>query len=203
MDGPAGAPAQNGRPVTDPSPQAARRGWWRRNWWGLLILPVVLAGALYSPVKDGYDQFWGNRPRIPVTTSPGGWVDYAGGRIRVVQLARPNELRTSNGRVVTLPDQVVAWRATIEFSMPKTDAIGGCTITLEAGNGAQYAANPPELDDLFLNIATCTPDLDATPAPTYQVVVYFVLPRSVSPAAVRVAVSTQLPRYTRLIPPAI
>ncbi|MEN3309505.1 MAG: hypothetical protein V7603_5707 [Micromonosporaceae bacterium] len=195
-------PAVPGPPPTAPASRRPRAGWWARNWWGLLLLPVVLAAALFPSVRDGYDQFWKNRPRVPVTASPGGWVAFAGARMRVLQLTHPDELRTSSGRVVTLPDQVRSWRATIEFATAHPDAIGGCTIALEATGGALYAANPAELDDLYLTIAGCAPqDSTATPAPTFQVAVYFVLPKSALPAAVRITLRTELPNYARLTPP--
>jgi hypothetical protein len=191
-----------GAPPTAAESRAARTGWWARNWWGLLLLPVVLAAALFPPVRDGWDNFWKGQPKVPVTGSAGGWVDFASARMRVVHLSHPDELRTSSGRVVTLPDQVRAWRATIGFSTTNLDAIGGCTITLEATDGARYAANPAELSDLYLTFASCSPqDSAASPAPTFQVTAYFVLPRSTQPAAVRITVPTQLPRYARLLPP--
>jgi hypothetical protein len=184
-----------------PAPARPAPGWWRRNWWGLVLLPVVLVAAMVPFASDAYEQFWTSQPRTPVAGTPGGWVAYGGARIRIVDLVAVADPRTSSGRPVLLPAQVRAWRVRLEFTTARPESIGGCSISLEASNGARYAANPAELSDLLL-FTLCTPDSSlATPPPVYQVVAYFVLPAGVRPSAVRITVPTQLPRFARLAPP--
>ncbi|HKS99049.1 MAG TPA: hypothetical protein VJT31_05905 [Rugosimonospora sp.] len=165
----------------------------------MLLLPVVLAAALVPSVRDGYDAFWKGQPRVARTGVAGGWVVLGGARMRLVALESPTDLRGSSGRQVSLPEQVRAWRATVEFDAPQVASVQGCTIMLEAG-GARYSADPVELIDMSLPFPDCAPPENST-APAYQVVAFFVLPRGASPGAVRITIAAQLPGYARLLPP--
>ena len=188
-------------PFDSPPPPDApptSRGWWRRNWWGLLILPVVLMASLFTGMRELYEAFWSSEPRVPVTAEAGGWVGLGGARMRLVELAEPDRPTDEPGWPASLPAGVRAWRATMEFAGSSED-LGGCTIELETSGGAIHAANPTELGGI--GFAACAPDDNATAVPTHRLTVYFLLPASAQPVAVRISVAAQLPRYARLRPP--
>ncbi len=177
-----------------------RPGWWRRNLWGLLALVPAMAAALYLPAHDWYTQYTASTPAVPIQSAPGGWVGYAGARIRLVSLAPANDLKTYDGTRFDLPG-VRAWRAELAFDTPRPDGIAGCELTVEAADGRWYGEDPAELYGVDVPTAGCTPDSStAGAARPYQRAVYFVLPRTARAVAVRMVLATKLPRYARLLP---
>lgn len=187
-----------------------RRGWWRRNRSGLLLLVPVLVVALWSPVRDTLDTYRRTGPRQPVSGAPGGWVDFAGTRMRLVSLTEddhPGDARTGGP---ALPPGVRAWRAVLAFDPAASHAVDGCQLELEDTAGRRYDDNPNELSPFFLPFASCAPDDadngEGRPAPDgapgYRTWAYFVMPAGARPAAVRVLLATHYPRYARLLPPA-
>ena len=174
-------------------------GWWRRNWWGLLLLVPALALAFVPPLRDTYHQFRRSQFTTPISGSPGGWVGFAGARMRLAGLAVDGGLRDFSGKPLDLPDGVRAWRATIDFDAPDQHGLLGCEIDLEATDGTTFASDPDELDGFDVPIADCTPDdTSDTPPARYQTVAYFVLPPSAKPAGLRITTATKLPTYARL-----
>jgi len=176
-----------------------RRGWWRRNLWGLVLLPVAAAAALYPGLRDMYETYWQRQPHVALPVDAAGWAALDGARMRLVELIAVDEVPSGFGPPTRAPARTRVWRSTVEFAGDPT-AVEGCTIALEDRDGTTYGANPTELGSLL--IAGCTPpDGTAPTARSYQVVAYFLLPQARAPAAVRVSVPTQLPRYVRLPAP--
>jgi hypothetical protein len=174
-------------------------GWWRRNRWGLVFLVPALALALWPSVADGYPAYWNAKPREPVTASPGGWVDFAGARMRLVELAPATGLAGFDGKPVALPPGVKAWRARIAFDAgPGATGLAGCALKLADAAGHTYEAGPVELRKARTPFPTCTAEKDA--GPRYETVAHFVTPPDARPVAVHLIVPTQLPRYARIVP---
>jgi hypothetical protein len=177
--------------------------WWRRNWWGLVALVPALALAFYAPVKDLNDRYGAGKPRQAVYSTPGGWVEYAGARMRLVDLARADDVKDYGGKVVTLAGGARIWRATLEFAVPDPDTIGGCELLLESSGGSTFSNGPNELGHADVVDQGCLPDILAKPAPgaAYRADSYFVLPATARPVAIQVTLATKLPQYARLTPP--
>ena len=194
-------PTPPAAPPAAASPMARRPGWWRSNWWGLLALVPAAVLALWSPAHNAYETYHQDTHQ-PVNSSPGGWVTYAGAKMRVTAMGPADDLKGIDGSPAKLPGGIRAWRATIEFQTSNPDSIGGCSIFLEDTTGTTYSPDPSELGDYDVPFsAACLPDILATPSPTFQTVAYFVMPGTAKPAAIRVQLGTEAPRYARLLPP--
>ncbi|GAA5181429.1 hypothetical protein GCM10023322_16080 [Rugosimonospora acidiphila] len=178
-----------------------KTNWWRRNRWGTLLLVPALVAAFYSPVKDLYSSYWQGMPHRAVTGSPGGWVGFAGSRMRLEQLAVAHGLQDFLGEPIVIPAGTQAWQATIDFDTPKVSLIEDCRVYLEAADGQTFSAGAPELKGLDSPVDYCTPpDLD-TKSGTFQTVAVFLLPRDARPVALQVTLTTRMPAYARLTPP--
>lgn len=177
--------------------------WWRRNWWGLVALVPALVLAFYAPVKDLGDRYGAGQPRQPIDSTPGGWVEYGGARMRLVDLGRDDDVKDFGGKPVTLVGGARVWRATLEFAVQDPDTIGGCELWLESSGGSTFSNAPNELGHADVIDQGCLPDILAKPEPgaPYRADSYFVLPATARPVAVRVTLFTKLPRYARLTPP--
>jgi hypothetical protein len=178
-------------------------GWWRRNRWGLLLLVPALALGLYSPARNAYAQYWKKQPHSPVSSTPGGWVSFADARMRVERLAVDPDLKDFFGEPFKVADGAQPWRAAIDFDTRNQRELAICQVYLEAADGDLYSENPSELGDYDVSgLTSCgAPDATGAPDEKYQVVVYFLLPPGVRPAAVRIIVGGHLPGYARLAPP--
>lgn len=187
--------------MTALAPVKGRPGWWRSNWWGLLALVPAAVLALWSPTHDAYETFH-RYSHVPVNSAPGGWVTYAGAKMRVTAMGPADDLKGFDGGPAKLTGGIQAWKATIEFQTSNPDSIGGCQIFLEDNAGARYESDPAELADYDIPFsAACMPDLLATPSPTFQTVAYFVTPGTARAVAIQVKLPTQEPKYARLLPP--
>lgn len=179
--------------------------WWRRNWWGLVALLPALALAFYAPIKDFYHQYWFDKPHQPVNSTRGGWVDYADARMRLISLSPVDDVEDYSGKPVTFPGGARVWHGTLELAAQNPDDMYGCRVSLESSGGSTFQNDPSELGqvDADLRDQGCAPDILAKPAPgaAYRTNVYFLLPDTARPVAVRITFETQLPRYARLTPP--
>jgi hypothetical protein len=191
--------------VAPPQPAASGSGWWRRNRWGVLALVPVLAVTFFLPVKELYDDYTTRTPVRPIAAGADGWASFNGARIRLVELAPLIDLRSSNGEPYSPGPGVRGWRATIAFEATNpVEMLGACKLMLEDEAGRQYEAGPTELIGARLptvsSFPTCVPAKeDNAPLPTkYELPVYFVMPSSAYPAAVRIWLITGLPDYARL-----
>ncbi|MBF9127598.1 hypothetical protein I0C86_01090 [Plantactinospora sp. S1510] len=184
-------------PVVASTGDAAARGWWRRNRWGVLALLPALALALGPAVRQGYEQMTRAEPRRAVVPGPDGWVTYAGSRMRLAELTSTTELTGRDGRPFPLPAGVRAWRATVLFEPDTPEGVVGCSVWLEDSDGRLSSAGPAELLGAGVLAGGCGPERDAGGRP-YEKVFYFVLPESSSPVAARVVTTSMLPRYAQL-----
>jgi hypothetical protein len=196
-------------PLPPMPPPPRPRGWWRRNFWGLLVIPPAIVLALAIPFKEEvYDRWFHLKPTVALTPSADhGWVFYKDTRVRLVETAKVDQLVDRSKKPVTVPG--TAWRAKLEYDAPKEDSLGGCHVYLEDTTGKTYGDRPDELGRASVPIGGgCTapfPAFDAPPSPSptkgeryrFEDTYFFVLPASARPVAVRVELGTQMPRYVR------
>ena len=174
--------------------------WWRRNRWGLIALVPVLATTVWLSWGDAYDRYWKRQPNEPVRAGSDGWVSFAGARMRLEGLGEGEHLTVFGGEKFTPPSGTAVWEARIAFDAPKPDDLGGCQIKLQDSAGTIYDASPVELSSVRVGaervgFASCTPDFDETAKTKYERAAYFLTPASIRPAAVRIILPTQNPRY--------
>lgn len=155
-----------------------------------------MALALGPSAKDGLDRFNRIEAHRPISTGADGWVDFSGMRLKLVEVTPTTDAKTFGGDPFVLPDGLTLWRVTITIEAANTDALAGCAVKLEDKDGRLYGSDPSEVDGARLPYPGCMPEDDEAPPP-YQVVNYFVMPESATPAAVRVTRSTENPRYAR------
>ncbi|WP_422770783.1 hypothetical protein ACN28C_29605 [Plantactinospora sp. WMMC1484] len=183
-------------PAMPPRPVSGHRGWWRRNRWGLLTLLPALVLAIAPGARDGYERYSQAEYRDPVRAGTDGWVTFSGARIRLVELVRENPEPPAGSRPLALSEGVVAWRATLTFELSTPDALIGCQPHLEDRDGRLFGPNAAELRGARLPIAGC--DAEDPAQRSFRSVVYFALPRSATPVALRILRATERPRYARL-----
>jgi hypothetical protein len=172
--------------------------WWRRNRWWLVALVALLAATVALTWSDVYDRHWRSEPRIPVGPGGDGSVQFAGARLRLADLGPGTALTDYAGKPYQPPAGLQVWRATIAFDTAQPDAIAGCEIALEDTAGRVYGANPQELSGTRARFASCLPSTEDEGKPEFATTAYFVTPAGARPAAVRITLPTQIPRYARL-----
>jgi hypothetical protein len=182
-----------------------KRGWWRRNRWGLVLLLPLLAGLFGLNGHLIYVRNYAGLPNQPVPVDATGKAtldDYA---VRVIELAvveNQQELRKlqpfgSPG----LPASVKVWRLILSVDAPPDSFVGQCAIRLDDdATGRSYAMGPSELSgegSLHSNKDGCYADDDEQPAP-FTATTYFLLPAETRPSAIVIAWDSRLPRFVRL-----
>jgi hypothetical protein len=183
-------------PPGEVSPVVAPRGWWRRNLWGLLAVVPLFALAIGPSAKEGFDRFNRVEHYRPITAGADGWVDFSGVRIKLAEVTPTTDAKTFGDDPFVLQDGLTLWRVTITIEASSTNALAGCAVKLEDKEGRLYGSDPSEVDGARLPYPGCMPEDDKAPPP-FQVVNYFVMPESATPAAVRVTRSSETPRYAR------
>ncbi|MCW6003168.1 hypothetical protein K1W54_01015 [Micromonospora sp. CPCC 205371] len=156
----------------------------------------LFALAIGPSAKEGIDRLNNIETYRPIAASADGWADFAGVRIKLVEVTPTTDAKTFGGDPFVLPDGLTLWRVTLTIEAPSTKALAGCAVKLEDKEGRIYGSDPSEVDGARLPYPGCMPEDDEAPPP-FQVVNYFVMPESASPAAVRVTRSSETPRYVR------
>ena len=107
-----------------------KRGWWRRNVWGLVLLLPLLAGLVGLNGHLIYVRNYAERPSEPVPVDATGKAtldDYA---VRVIELAPvENEQELKRLRPFDspgLPDSVKVWRLILSVEAPADSFVGQC-----------------------------------------------------------------------------
>lgn len=193
--------------------------WTRRNLWGLLALPLLLVGLGLPFAEDLYGRYVRDVPTRAVEARLGQPVQYGDTTVTMVELSRVTATDSSTDQPVTLPPGYSFWRARLHFvTQPTSDVaaesepgslagidtvdtpgLGGCKISLEDQNGRNYLAGPTRLSGTDLYGTTgCTPSEEGVLS--FDGSAYFLLPPDAEPVAVRIFLSTMLPRYLRLLP---
>ena len=177
-------------------------GWWRRNRWGLRALLPALVAASAIDLGDAYHRFWRSQPRRPLTPAADGWVSFAGGRVRLGELAPATDLRERAGGAVDPRRGVRGGRAVVVFAAGARDTFEGCRLLLEDDAGRTFDAGPAELRAARVPTPSCVAPRTPPPASgqtTFQTMAYFALPAAARPVAVRLMLLEQLPAYARLL----
>ena len=192
---PPGYQPSPGHPFPPPATQRRGRGWWRRNWWALLVI-VPLVGLTIGPDIPDWRTMWkGTDPTEPVTAASGQWLDFGGGRLRLRTLRPVRALTTYDGHPFTLPATLQVWQATIEVDVPNDDVpLGSCEILLADSRGRTYDANPSELRGADLDPPSCLRPYEGPKTGPFTTVATFVTPGA-PPEGVRVTVVSEAPRY--------
>ncbi|WP_238015335.1 hypothetical protein KZZ52_49360 [Dactylosporangium sp. AC04546] len=201
-----GAPAAP--PGAGPAQAADQAGWWRRNWWGLLLLVPALVGALTGPYLAEAREYLRDptKPSTPVVTGADGWASFAGARMRLEQLTEAKNVTDRSRKPLAIGSGTV-WQATVAYDDPSTEQskLGGCTVYLEDTTGRRFGDRPNELAraDIPTGSGCGRPSSSSTRTPPatgsrYQATYYFLLPKDAAPASVWITVPTENPSYARL-----
>ena len=182
-----------------------KRGWWRRNVWGLALLLPLLAGLFGLNGHLIYVRNYAQQPNEPVPVDATGKAtldDYA---VRVIELAvveNQQELKKlrpfdSPG----LPASLRVWRLILSVEGPVKEGVGNCGIELrDDTTGRTYAMGPSELSgqgSLRAQNDGCYPDDEDQPSP-FTATTFFLLPAETRPSAIIIAWDSRLPRFVRL-----
>ncbi|MPZ26883.1 MAG: hypothetical protein GEV12_10805 [Micromonosporaceae bacterium] len=181
---------------------AGGRGWWRRNWWGLLALVPVLVTAVALSPNDAYEVWRTAQPREAVGPDRDGWISYGGTRLRLAAVV-PADLRDPDTEEpYQLPPGLQAWQATVTFGRlaDPDNSLLGCAFLLEDEAGRRFGDHPTELGGAELAGGSIGPTICRPDEPeddTFEAIALFLLPESTRPAALLLTASDQLPAYAR------
>ncbi|MFC7484922.1 hypothetical protein ACFQX7_39555 [Luedemannella flava] len=185
-----------GQPAPPPS---TGPGWWRRNWWGLLVIVPLLVTALGPELPELYRKWHNTKPNERVHVAGGQWASFGGGRIRLISLKRAPALTTYEGRPYTPPVTMQIWQATVEVDVTEDADLEGCDFSVADARGRVFSASPQELNGVDVDRASCLRLFDAPKTGPFTVVATFAT--SALPQGLRVTVGTELPRYLWLTAP--
>jgi len=185
-----------------PQPQAAQptkaRGWWRRNWIGLMALVPLIALVVAVRWESTYWYAWQSQPRLAVNVAQQQWVKFSGAELRLAEFGAATNLVGSGNKPIVLPGGVTVWKAVLEFRAPDQEAVLGCEVSLEDSQKRLYGTGATELSNVRGQfIVTCTKPSEQ-PSSEYTTTALFLTPAGVNPVAVQVRWKLQFPRYVRL-----
>jgi hypothetical protein len=170
-----------------------RRGWWRRNVWGLILMLPLAAGLFAGNADLLYHANFLAKPRQPAPVDGTGTAvldDFQ------VELESFESVREDDpdfvDRDISLPGSVQAWRAIVRFTGPEEVSL--CDVALVDESDRVYPAGPAMIP---LGAFGCNPDDFESPSP-YTSTFYFMLPAQARPQSLRITWDPLLPRYVQL-----
>jgi hypothetical protein len=164
-------------------------------------MPALVVGSVGYNIVDGYDKWQNQTPREAVTASPGEWVEFGGGRLRLRSLEEVDVPTDYLGRPIDLPSAVRVWQAVLDIDAPEDASLEACEVRLQDAAGDTYTANPAELSDADIeSFYGCLRPFDAPETGPFTVTATFLTP-AVPVTGIRVTVASELPRYAWLTPP--
>jgi hypothetical protein len=172
-----------------------RRGWWRRNLWGLIVVLPLIGGFFALNAQDFYNANFASTPRDPAPVDADGAAvldDYHVAIDSFESVGEDDPALLDRG--VTVAGSVQAWRAVVDFTGP--EEMADCTEVDLIDDGARiHPAGPSLLDGI--GALSCNADDIGAPSP-YQSTFYFLLPAQAQPQALRIIWEPLLPRYIEL-----
>ena len=127
-------------------------GWWRRNRWGLIALPVTVAAALAASSYRVEAQWWLEKPRDLVHAEQGEWTTFSSSqydrtgdvpftvRVRLDGVRPAEELFGGEGDdlELDLPAGVHAVAVDLELAAPPDAALATCDLVVRDSRGTEY-----------------------------------------------------------------
>jgi hypothetical protein len=169
--------------------------WLRRNRWGLIALPLLLALIGLPEVDDLYNRYYLSRYVQAIDVEPGAQGAYGRGRVRLDGIG-PFRPKTPEGDQIAVPPGYQFVVAHLYFDLDDPKAFGACDIFLEDQQGRRFEPDPRELSLTSYHSGNCADYKDEKSSFVGQV--YFLLPPDAEPAAIRIEVITLKPRFLRL-----
>lgn len=171
-----------------------RRGWWRRNVWGLIFVLPVVAGLFAFNADLLYRANFESTPREPAPVDGTGTAVLDDIRVTLESVeAVDSDDSALAERDISLPASVQAWRAAVTISAPE-EGYSLCTAALVDTAGRQYPSSPRALP---LGTFGCSAD-DPDASGPYTATFYFLLPAPARPQALQISWTPLLPRYVQL-----
>lgn len=129
-----------------------RTGWWRRNRWGLVALPVAAAAALAASSYRVEAQWWLEKPRDLQHASQGEWVTFSASqydrtgdvpfsvRVRLDGVRPAEELfgPVSDDYELDPPAGVQAIAVDLELAAPPDVPLTSCDLVVRDTDGVEY-----------------------------------------------------------------
>jgi hypothetical protein len=179
-----------------------KRGWWRRNVWGLALVVPLFLGVFAVNADVAYERNYSQQAKEPVPVDGSGAATLDDYTVRVVEVHPvENEIEIDDllgfGRD-TLPDGVKIWRVVLAIDAPRGDGstVATCDSWLEDAAGRRYGNNPSELMGSPHAFGQCNADDGDQPAP-FNTTMVFLLPAESRPASLVITWLDRLPRYIR------
>lgn len=127
-------------------------GWWRRNRWGLVALPVAVVAALAASSYRVEAQWWLEKPRDLVHAEQGEWVTFSSSqydrngdlpfsvRVRLEGVRPAEELfgPISEDYELEPPAGVQAVAVDLELSAPPDVPLTTCDLVVRDTDGTEY-----------------------------------------------------------------
>lgn len=148
-------------------------GWWRRNRWGLVALPLAAVAALAGSSDRVKLLFWDEGLHREQAAQQGDWLEFRD-TFHDSEGEHPLELRV---RLDSVDDTTTGWgssdpidlqpggkavRVTVSFEADPDLAMRVCQLAVRDADGTRYAYLPV-LGEVSQPLSPCVPD--ATPGP--------------------------------------
>ncbi|MFB2598075.1 hypothetical protein ACEXQE_09810 [Herbiconiux sp. P17] len=185
------------------TPPLPRRGWWRRNWIGLVAVAVLVPATLAVTFSAEWGRYYADRPSQPIPVAAGESIDFAGASWQVLDSRRiPSS--SAEGVDARLPEGTDLVVVTVSVAPHELDADGKspfCNLQLDEMRGSEVLRSwkDAEFSDIDYD---GDPDAgsgcssDETGDYTFETL--FVVPSGASDElAVQLESLDELPRYLR------
>jgi hypothetical protein len=161
-------------PTVTPVPDAPAAGWWHRNRWALVALPVALALTLVASGDRVRTLWWQEDLHSPTTVAAGGTAhfhqrvyDGLGGTMPIdvsVQLDGVGDA-TTLPRDMELPDDTRAVQVDLTLSADPDQVLSACQLAVRdaAGTRYEYVSNAW---GAFQAVVPCVPEDSPGPEPS-------------------------------------
>ncbi|GEK19754.1 hypothetical protein [Cellulomonas xylanilytica] len=139
-------------PIVTPVPDAPAAGWWHRNRWALVALPVALVLTLVAAGDRVRTLWWEQDLRRPTTVAAGETADFhqrvydgLGGTLPVDVQVRLDGVRdvSTLPRDMEVPEGSRAVQVDLTLSADPDRVLTGCLLAVRdaAGNRYDYVSN--------------------------------------------------------------